>query len=281
MAVVGMPGLDFKGASPNAHLLVGEMPAPRQLEARWWEGTGLSLAIHAIVIGALIYGAMHVRQVSSAVNQVHEKIDLIFLDRPGPGGGGGGRPKEPEPPRKAEIVAAKPVSVKPLPKPADIPTPQITIPVQTPQAVQTLPGSLAQIDTVGTSAGGGGRGTGIGTGSGSGVGEGSGGGTGGGVYQAGNGITSPVLVHEVKPNYTGDAMRAKLQGIVEMEAVVLADGSVDPKSLRITRSLDSMFGLDEEAKKAVRQWRFRPGIQTRTGQPVPVQVLVELTFTLR
>src|SRR5205085_3066588 len=156
IAVVGMPGLDFKGASPNAHLLVGEMPAPRQLEARWWEGTGLSLAIHAIVIGALIYGAMHVRQVSSAVNQVHEKIDLIFLDRPGPGGGGGGRPKEPEPPRKAEIVAAKPVSVKPLPKPADIPTPQITIPVQTPQAVQTLPGSLAQIDTVGTSAGGGG-----------------------------------------------------------------------------------------------------------------------------
>ena len=68
---------------------------------------------------------------------------------------------------------------------------------------------------------------------------------------------------------------------VVCEGPVSAKVFVDPKSLRITRSLDSMFGLDEEAKKAVRQWRFRPGIQTRTGQPVPVQVLVELTFTLR
>src|SRR5262249_24201227 len=114
---------------------------------------------------------------------------------------------------------------------------------------------------------------------GNGVGPGEGGGYGGGVYQIGNAVSSPTLIHEVKPNYTGDAMRAKLQGVVEMEAVVLPDGSVDPKSLRITRSLDSTFRLDEEAKKAVKQWRFRPGV--RQGQPVAVQVLVELTFTLR
>jgi protein TonB len=280
MAVVGMPGVNFEGASPNAHLLVGEMPAPHQLETKWWEGTGASFAIHALVLGALIYGAMHVQQVTKTAQEFHEKFNVIFLDRPGPGGGGGGRPKvDVAPPRKPEIVATKPVSVKPLPKPADVPPPVMSIPIQTPQAVQTLPGSLAQIDVAGTGAAGGGKGTGIGTGSGSGVGEGSGGNFGGGVYQAGNGVTSPTLIHEVKPNYTGDAMRAKLQGIVEMEAVVLPDGSVDPKSLHITRSLDSTFGLDEEAKKAVRQWRFRPGMFR--GQPVPVQVVVELTFTLR
>ena len=88
-----------------------------------------------------------------------------------------------------------------------------------------------------------------------------------------------MLVKEVKPNYTGDAMRAKLQGVVEMECIVLPDGTVDPKSIKITRSLDSTFGLDQQAIVAVKQWRFRPG--TFKGQPVPVIVNVELTFTLR
>lgn len=282
MAVLGMSEADFKGASPNAHFLIGEMPAPAQLKSSWWEGTGVSIAVHVVVLGALLYAATHVKQIVETAKAANENINYIFLEqpKPGPGGGGGGRPKDPEPPRPAEIVAAKPPSVKPLPKPADVPTPEVVVPIQTPMAVQTLPGTLSQIDaTVGTGSGGGGKGTGIGTGTGSGVGEGSGGGFGGGVYDIGNGVSSPVLTHEVKPNYTGDAMRAKLQGMVEMEAVVMPDGSVDPKSIRITRSLDSHLGLDEQAIIAVKQWRFRPGLYK--GQPVPVRVNVELTFTLR
>jgi len=282
MTVVGMPEANFKGTSPNARLLIGEMPVPQQLNGGWWKSTGVSIGVHTVILAALIYAATHASQVVQSVNQVTEKIDYIFLDRPkpGPGGGGGGRPKDPEPPRKAEIVAAKLPTVQPIPKPADVPMPEVTVPIQTPQAVVTLPGALSPIDsTIGTGAGGGGRGTGIGTGSGAGVGDGSGGGFGGGVYQIGNGVTSPVLIKEVKPNYTGDAMRAKLQGIVEMEAVVLADGSVDQNRITITRSLDSTFGLDQQAVLAVKQWRFRPG--TYRGQPVPVLVNVELTFTLR
>jgi len=276
-----MSDADFKGASPNAHFLIGEMPAPQQLQSSWWEGTGVSIAAHVIVLGMLLYAATHVTQIVETAKAANENIQFIFMDQPGPGGGGGGRPKDPEPARKAEIVAAKPAQVKPLPKPADVPTPQVVVPIQTPTAVQTLPGTLSQIDaTVGaTGAGGGGKGSGIGTGTGSGVGEGSGGGFGGGVYEIGNGVTSPALIHEVKPQYTADAMRAKLQGVVEMEAVVLPDGSVDPKSIRITRSLDSNLGLDQQAIMAVKQWRFRPGL--RQGQPVPVKVTVELTFTLR
>jgi TonB family protein len=282
MTSVGMPIEDFKGASPNARFLIGEMPAPAQLQRSWWQGTGVSITVHALIFGALIYSLTHASQIVNQVNQATEKLDFIFLDRPkpGPGGGGGGRPKDPEPPRKAEIVAAKPPTVQPIPKPADVPTPIVTVPIQTPQAVVTLPGALAPIDsTIGIGAAGGGKGTGIGTGTGSGVGEGSGGGFGGGVYQIGNGVTSPQLIKEVKPNYTGDAMRAKLQGVVEMEAVVLADGTVDPNRIKITRSLDSTFGLDQQAIIAVKQWRFRPG--TYKGQPVPVLVNVELTFTLR
>jgi TonB family protein len=47
----------------------------------------------------------------------------------------------------------------------------------------------------------------------------------------------------------------------------------------VVRSLDSTFGLDQEAVKAARQWRFAPG--RRQGQAVPVLVTIELTFTLR
>jgi TonB family protein len=274
-----MADADFKGASPNSQFLAGELPHG-QTKTRWWEGTGVSIVAHVVVLGVLIYTATHASQIAKAVTDAPTKLDFIFLPQKGPGGGGGGRPKDPEPPRKAEIVAAKPVQPKPIPKPVDVPTPQVTVPLQTVNAVQTLPGAVSALDVpVGTGAGGGGKGTGIGTGTGSGVGPGEGGGFGGGAYQIGNGVISPQLVREVKPNYTGDAMRAKLQGVVEMEAIVLPDGTVDPRSIKITRSLVSTFGLDEQAKIAVRQWKFRPG--TFKGQPVPVIVNVELTFTLR
>ena len=81
----------------------------------------------------------------------------------------------------------------------------------------------------------------------------------------------------MKPNFTVDAMRAKIEGRVVMDVVVLADGSVDPARMRITHSLDR--GLDQQAVMAVRQWRFRPSL--RFGKPVASRVIVELDFTLR
>jgi periplasmic protein TonB len=74
-----------------------------------------------------------------------------------------------------------------------------------------------------------------------------------------------------------DAMRARIYGVVVMECVVLADGSLG--EMRIVKSLDTRFGLDEQAIKAVKQWRFRPG--RRLGEAVPVLVTIEVSFTLR
>jgi protein TonB len=90
-------------------------------------------------------------------------------------------------------------------------------------------------------------------------------------------VTSPRLLKKVDPEYTGSAMQAKVQGTVVLEAVVLADGTVG--DVRVTRSLDATFGLDQNAINAVRRWRFLPG--TRLGTPLPVLVSIELTFTLR
>jgi TonB family protein len=87
----------------------------------------------------------------------------------------------------------------------------------------------------------------------------------------------PRLLREVKPNYTSDAMRAKIQGAVLLECVVNRSGEV--MDVKILRSLDSTFGLDQEAIKAAKQWRFSPG--SRLGEPVPVLISIELSFTLR
>ena len=222
---------------------------------------------------------------------------IIWLSQPGPGGGGGGggnRMKEP--PRQAEDPGKDKITV-PVLKPPKLEAPkearnepnpleQLNIPAKSLAAAQdSLPGAIEAPPgpptvSQGSGNGGGsgtGTGTGIGPGQGSGLGPGYGGGTGGGVYQPGNGVTLPLLVREVKPAYTSDAMRAKIQGTVLLQCVVRPDGSVS--DIQVLRSLDPNFGLDQEAIKAARQWRFRPGM--RMGEPVPVLVTIELTFTLR
>jgi TonB family protein len=98
-----------------------------------------------------------------------------------------------------------------------------------------------------------------------------------GVFRPGNGVDLPKVITEVKPQYTADAMRAKIQGVVILECVVNTDGTV--RDVQVTRSLDTTYGLDEEAVKAAKGWRFEPG--RRNGAPVPVLISIELTFTLR
>jgi TonB family protein len=97
------------------------------------------------------------------------------------------------------------------------------------------------------------------------------------VYERGNGITMPKLTREVKPQYTRAAMEARIQGNVEMSAVILDDGSVG--EVKVTKSLDTEHGLDEAAVTAIKQWQFTPG--QKDGQPVAVRVDVEMTFRLK
>jgi protein TonB len=96
------------------------------------------------------------------------------------------------------------------------------------------------------------------------------------VYKVGDtGVRSPVLIKEVKPSYTEGAMRRKVQGTVELSAIIRQNGK--PENIEVTRSLDPE--LDEQAITALKQWEFKPG--TLDGKPVSVSVNVELTFTLR
>ena len=255
----------------------------------------VSLGIHAAMFGLAVWVAMHPSVAPTAATIVDRVSDqIVWLDVPGPGGGGGGGGnKMPEPIKKAELKGEDKITVpvqkppqveQPKPEPKESPVQNLTIPAQTLAAADLAQtGAIEGIPTsesLGLGQGGGagtGQGTGIGPGRGSGLGDGWGGGTGGGAYRPGNGVETPRLLKEVKPQYTAQAMRAKIQGEVLLECVVQPDGTVG--NIRVVRSLDSAFGLDQEAIKAARQWRFAPG--TRQGQPVPVLVTIAIAFTLR
>lgn len=95
-----------------------------------------------------------------------------------------------------------------------------------------------------------------------------------GAYRPQPGITDPVPIKKVEPQYPSDAMRARIQGAVQLEVVILADGTVGP--VRVVRSLP--YGLTDEAIKAARQWQFRPGAES--GKPVAVLATISLEFRL-
>jgi protein TonB len=259
-----------------------------------------SFALNAVFLGLVLFlpALFPPRAIVTAFLPEDPNEHIIWLSEPGPGGGGGGGGNQmKEPPRVAELPGKEKITVPVVKPPAPTPTPtppkpepeliaQLNIPAQTiGAAAESLPGAIEAAPAVPTlsqgsgSRGGAGAGigTGIGPGTGPGLGPGSGGGTGGGVYRPGSGVTLPDLLHEVKPAYTSDAMRAKVQGTVLLECIVRQDGSTS--DCKVVRSLDPIFGLDQEAMKAARQWRFRPG--TRMGQPVPVLITIELMFTLR
>lgn len=97
-----------------------------------------------------------------------------------------------------------------------------------------------------------------------------------GGYRAGDGVSLPRIVHDARPNYTSEAMRAKIEGSIVLECLVKPDGTVG--DVHVIRSLDAKFGLDQEAIKSAKQWRFEPG--RKDGAAVPVWITIEMAFGL-
>jgi len=288
-------------APAQGHLYVRAAAGPAEVhfsfenqEKRMGNALGASVISHGLlVLVVLLIVKLVPEPTQNAMLVDRTPHEIVWLAEPGlGGGGGGGGNQQKEPPKKAELPGKEkltvPVVKPPDPKPVEEVKPPeqplMNIPAVTMSAaIEASPGLIeSKEDTTsqgtGTNGGAGtGSGTGIGNGQGSGLGEGSGGGTGGGVYRPGNGVDSPRLLRSVRPNYTAEAMRAKVQGVVRLEGVVLSDGSVG--DVHITRSLDTIFGLDQEAIKAAKQFKFVPG--TRFGEPVAVLVSFEIEFTLR
>lgn len=287
-----MPDESTHGDSPTArYRFLTDVPASATSHHERTAGSlSLSLAAHAICL--IIITVIVSRSPVGPAPDVRSPLAARLVFATGPGGGGGGGEEAPAPARRAQLVGrdqlARPSAAATQFERTDPqPTPPVQIAVAEPQVnagLTEMVGSVSELRAFdggrgpgsGTGADGG-RGPGIGPGSGAGIGEGSQQGSGDDGVRPGNGVSWPRLLQEVKPNYTADAMRAKVEGMVELEIVVLPDGRVG--RVRITRSLDGTFGLDQEAVRAVRLWRFDPARQL--GKPVATRVPVELTFRLR
>lgn len=249
-------------------------------------GFGVSVSVHvvvALIVFVIVRYAPEPERVAFLPERSPEGLVWIAQAGPGGGGGGGGDP-EPEPPAEIEIPGEDAVAVPTIePAEPEVEEPEvldqsISISVLSMTSGDTLQPGMLESQQVSVSVSrGAGLGVGIGEGEGDGLGEGRGGGFGGGAFRPGNGVELPRVIRRVPPRYTANAMRAQVQGTVLLECVVLSDGSVG--DVRVIRSLDQSFGLDEEAVRAARQWEFEPG--TRFGEPVAVLVQIELNFTIR
>lgn len=244
---------------------------------------GVSAITHTAVFVLVLYLTTTIPHKGVFDTVPATSIAYVPMREAGPerGGGGGGN-RTPAPARRAETVRQAAAATPPLARSA----PELVPPALPQEAANTdLPGVISALPVPGASLGPGSDGTagagrrgGLGDGDGRGAGPGREAGSGGDVYQPGDGGTTfPQLIREVPPTYTPGALQARIEGIVELRAVVRADGSVG--DVWVTRSLDRVYGLDDEAVRTVRLWRFRPGM--RQGKAVAVIVPIELRFSIR
>jgi len=83
----------------------------------------------------------------------------------------------------------------------------------------------------------------------------------------------PEAITKIPPEYPPSARAARIEGVVQLQALVVEDGTVaDVKIMK------GVSGLDEAATTAVRQWRFKPALAK--GRPVAVWVAVPVRFSL-
>jgi TonB family protein len=82
------------------------------------------------------------------------------------------------------------------------------------------------------------------------------------------------VIWKPKPAYTEEARAKKIEGDVQLEVVFGANGQIS--ILRLLRGLG--FGLDENARTAASQIRFRPC--TRGGTPIDTKATIHILFAL-
>lgn len=95
-----------------------------------------------------------------------------------------------------------------------------------------------------------------------------------GPLRVGGNVKAPRVLARPQPAYNEVARRARIQGIVILEAVIDKQGNVE--RVKVIRGLP--MGLTESAVDAVKKWKFRPG--TLNGQPVDVIFNLTVNFRL-
>jgi len=253
----------------------------------------ISIGLHVIVIAAILWAFLAVKNVVTKKNQLVTNVDVpqympIAPNGPQMGGGGGGGSHDilQTPKGKLPKFEEKPI-VPPMVIKNDKPKLAMDPSIMMPKDIQLPNNNLPNLgdprtSVVGPASNGSGSGAGMGTGSGGGIGSGKGngygpgegGGYGGGLYHVGGGVSAPQLVFAPDPEFSDEARRAKYQGVCVVSLIVDAQGN--PQRVQVVRHLG--MGLDEKAVEAVKQYKFKPA--TLQGKPVPVEVNIEVNFRI-
>lgn len=97
-----------------------------------------------------------------------------------------------------------------------------------------------------------------------------------GTYKTGDkGITSPKLIFKITPEYSDEAIKAKISGIITIEAIIMPNGEIS--DIKVIKGLG--YGLDEKAVETISKWKFIPGM--KNGKNVAVIILIDIYFTLQ
>ncbi|MBV9087781.1 MAG: energy transducer TonB [Acidobacteriaceae bacterium] len=94
------------------------------------------------------------------------------------------------------------------------------------------------------------------------------------VMKIGGEVRPPQLISSAEPTYSLLARQLHYEGKVVLGIVVDAEGRL--RDITVVEPVG--LGLDENAVQAVYKWQFKPA--TRAGEPVPVQISVEVNFRL-
>lgn len=96
-----------------------------------------------------------------------------------------------------------------------------------------------------------------------------------GPIRVGGDVAPPVKIRAPSPQYTEIARKARIQGVVIVEAIIDKQGNVT--NVKILKPLP--MGLDRAAADAVSQWKFKPA--TLNGKPVAVIYNLTVNFRLQ
>lgn len=94
-------------------------------------------------------------------------------------------------------------------------------------------------------------------------------------YRVGGNVSAPVALFTPEAHFSDEARKARLQG--ECYISIIVDTNGIPRNPRVVKPLGK--GLDEEAIKAVMQYRFKPALKNGS-EPVPVMVTIAVNFRL-
>jgi len=218
----------------------------------------VSILIHALVIGAALGASIWF------VGDVPEPPIPVTFYAAAP-------PPPPPPPAAPKPAAPKPEAPKVVPvKPVEMTQPLVM--------PETVPQPLAVPEPVPDAGVAGGVEGGVEGGVPGGVMGGVPGGTGAGMgsepLRVGGDVKAPVLTSRTEPSYPEAARKARMEGVVILEAIITDQGTVE--DVRVLKSVNPL--LDASAVRAVQQWKYKPA--TLGGRAVRVYLTVTVTFRL-